>query len=122
MTAPNGTGVSLKLLVLKSRQVDQLRAFYEALGIAFTQEQHGGGPVHFAGQIGDPILEIYPLPDDGTVDRTTRLGFGVMNLDQVIEHLRAGGTPITSPARQTTWGYRAVVQDPDGRAVELYQS
>ncbi|WP_197534776.1 VOC family protein [Symmachiella dynata] len=35
------------------------------------------------------------------------------------------GTPIASqslpPVKETEWGKRAVVRDPDGRAVQLYQ-
>ncbi len=41
--------VSLTLLVLKNRQVDRVRTFYEALGIDFIEEQHGKGPRHHAG-------------------------------------------------------------------------
>lgn len=101
--------VSLKLLVLKSRHIDKLRAFYQSLGIAFTEEQHGKGPVHYAGQVAGVILEIYPLPDDaGTADRMTRLGFGMSNLEQVVENLRASGTPFISPLQKTEWGRRAV--------------
>lgn len=66
--------VSLSLLVLKARQVPKLRAFYGTLGIEWTEEQHGSGPVHYSGQLGETVLELYPLPEDGTaVDGTTRL-------------------------------------------------
>jgi hypothetical protein len=111
-TAP----VYLNLLVLKTRQLEQVRAFYECLGVAFSQERHVNGPAHFAGQVGPTVLEVYPLPDDGTAaDSTTRLGFAVADLEKVLALLRAIGTPVTSPPR----GNRAVVRDPDGRAVEL---
>ena len=67
--------VSLTLLVLKTRQVEQLRAFYQALGVDLVEEQHGKGPVHFAGRAGAVVIEVYPLPDDGSpVDSSTRLG------------------------------------------------
>src|SRR6185312_2764931 len=36
--------VSLALLVLKTRQVETVRSFYSALGIALSNEQHGSGP------------------------------------------------------------------------------
>lgn len=52
MIEPDGTSVYLKLLVLKTRQVERLLAFYQTLGIDFTQEQHGKGPAHHSGQIG----------------------------------------------------------------------
>jgi predicted enzyme related to lactoylglutathione lyase len=114
--------VSLTLLVLKTRQVEQLRLFYQALGIEFHEEQHGAGPVHFAGRVGSTVIEVYPLPDDGSqVDTTTRLGFGVVNLAGMIQALQGIGTKIVTPPRKTAWGLQAVVRDPDGRAVDLSQ-
>jgi lactoylglutathione lyase len=115
--------VSLKLLVLKTRQVDKLRFFYQTLGIELGEERHGNGPVHYAGEIGEAVLEIYPLPDDGgTADSTTRLGFNVENLAQVVQALWAAGAVVASEPRQSAWGLRAVFRDPDGRTVELYQA
>ena len=58
-------GVSLKLLVLKTRQPDRLRTFYQAFGVELVEERHGSGPHHYAGQVGDTVLEIYPLRDEG---------------------------------------------------------
>jgi lactoylglutathione lyase len=114
--------VMLSLVVLKTRQVDALRMFYGSLGIELAQEQHGQGPVHFAGQVGDVVLEVYPLPDDCTpADATTRLGFGVARLVEVVEALKSHDTPIVTEPRTTQWGFRAVVRDPDGRTVELYE-
>jgi lactoylglutathione lyase len=115
-------GVVLNLLVLKTGQLDRLRDFYACLGIAFTEERHGSGPAHFAGRIGDVVLELYPLPEGVSLpDTTTRLGFAVARLDEVLEALGRLAAFVTSPPRQTEWGRRAVVRDPDGRAVELYQ-
>jgi lactoylglutathione lyase len=114
-------GPSLKLLVLKTRQVDKLRAFYHALGVDLVEEKHGDGPVHYAGKVGDVVLEVYPLPDGGTADATTRLGFSVERLTEVIQALREAGAVIAGEPKQTAWGLRGVVRDPDGRAVELYQ-
>jgi lactoylglutathione lyase len=114
--------VLLTLLVLKTRQVEQLRLFYQTLGIDFGEEQHGGGLVHFAGRVGDVVMEVYPLPEDGTpVDSSTRLGFAVENLAGVVQVLQGIGTRIVTPSRETAWGFQAVVKDPDGRSVELTQ-
>lgn len=114
--------VTLSLVVLKTRQVDALQKFYGSLGIELAQEQHGKGPVHFAGRLGDVVLEIYPLPEDGTpVDATTRLGFVVARLVEVVEALSALHTLVVTEPQTTEWGFRSVVRDPDGRAVELYQ-
>jgi hypothetical protein len=63
-------GPTLKLLFLKTRQLDRLRAFYQALGIKLAEEKHGSGPPHYAGQVGDAVLEILRLPDEGGVADT----------------------------------------------------
>jgi hypothetical protein len=114
--------ISLTLLVLKTRQLDVVRNFYAALGIAFMKEQHGKGPVHYAGQLGDLTLEIYPLTEESAAaDATTRLGFAVGSLTKIVESLKSAGAPVVSLPQQTAWGLRAVVRDPDGRMIELYQ-
>jgi lactoylglutathione lyase len=114
--------VRLTLLVLKTRQVEHVRRFYQALGIALVEEQHGKGPIHFAGRVGEVVIEVYPLPDDGSpVDSSIRLGFDVDNVAAIIEALTAAGARIVTPLQDTAWGYQAVVRDPDGRIVALTQ-
>jgi predicted enzyme related to lactoylglutathione lyase len=111
------SNISLKMVVLKTNRLAEVVAFYHSLGIAFHEEQHGTGPVHHAGQIAGAILEIYPLPDGvSAADTTTRLGFAVENLDATLQAIQA------KPAQESEWGRRAVVRDPDGRAIELYQA
>jgi lactoylglutathione lyase len=110
------------LVVLKTRQVERVRRFYGSLGIELTEEQHSKGPVHFAGRVGDVVLEIYPLPEGNTpADSTTRLGFTVEKLDEVMQVLQTFEAHVVTKPELTNWGFRAVVHDPDGRAVELYQ-
>ena len=112
--------VKLNLLVLKSRQLDRLKEFYAALGIAFAEEKHGDGPTHYAGRVGEALLELYPLPENaGPADVSTRLGFAVSGVDAVVGSLEDAGGAVVSQPWRTAWGYRAVVRDPDGRAVEL---
>lgn len=111
--------ISLTLLVLKTHQMDRLLAFYQALGIEFTEEQHGKGPRHHAGRVGDVVIEIYPLPDEGTADSSARLGFSVGNLAEVVQALQSIDTPVVKQPTQTAWGLQTVVKDPDGRSVEL---
>jgi len=68
------------------------------------------------------VIEVYPLPDDGRpVDSSTRLGFAVENVAEVIQALAGIGTTVVKPPKETTWGLQAVVKDPDGRSVELTQ-
>jgi predicted enzyme related to lactoylglutathione lyase len=114
-------GVTLRLLVVKTRHLDRTRTFYQTIGIQFVEERHGDGPVHYAGQASGTTIEVYPWPEDGPApDASVRLGFNVTDIGRVLESLRGLGTPVVTDTRMTPWGYRAVVRDPDGRAVELY--
>ena len=114
--------VSRKLIVLKTHDVDVLRRFYEAIGIAFVEERHGSGPIHFASPIAGTVLEIYPLPREQSADDTTRLGFVIPDVDKTVALLHSTGSRVQKAPQQTEWGYMAVVADPDGRSVELHQS
>lgn len=109
----------LVLLVLKTGDVPRLRKFYACLGVEFIEERHGSGPLHYAGQLGDLVLEIYPLADGAAADRSTRFGFDLSDLDATLHRLAEAGTTIRTPPTGTPWGRRAVVIDPDGRSVEL---
>ena len=109
-----------KLLVLKSPHPATLKAFYQVLGLEFQQEQHGQGPIHHYANLGDLVLELYPLPAGSTPDTSMRLGFAVGDLEGVIKALQVMKVEIVQFPQQTPWGLRGVVKDPDGRAIELY--
>src|SRR4051794_9216380 len=107
--------VSLTLLVLKTRQVEQLRLCYQTLGVELVQEQHSKGLVHYAGRVGDVVIEVYPLPDDASsVDASTRLGFAVEDVAEVVRALEGIGARIVTPPKPTAWGLQGVVKDTDG--------
>lgn len=58
----------LGLLVLRTSQVEAVRAFYAALGVSFTEERHGEGPRHYTCRLGplftpsNPATEARPIP------------------------------------------------------------
>ncbi len=95
--------ISLTLLVLKTRQVEQLRAFYQTLGIELAEEQHGKGPLRYAGQAGDVVIEVYPLPDDTSqVDSSTGFCGRVRRRDlTLVIHPLSGSTRNMQPPTTT---------------------
>ena len=108
----------LNLLVIRSSNLEQAKAFYEALGLRFEAHQHGKGLPHFAAVKNGIVFEIYPRAD-GQSTTATRLGFKVDAIEETIAKLlRAGGKIVTSP-KSSPWGVRAIVKDPDGHKVEL---
>lgn len=87
---------ALKLLVIRCKDIEASKQFYEQLPMEFVKEKHGTGVVHYSTVINDMVFELYPLQKNQSLDNT-RLGFQVKN---VAEH--------------------RVLVDPDGRKIELY--
>ena len=112
---------NLHLIVIKTNQPAAQAAFYTRLGFQFDYHRHGNGPFHYASKNSNMVLEIYPLPKAiTTADNTTRLGFMVDDLDSLMKALPTEN--IITAASQTEWGYAALVQDLDGRKIELQQT
>lgn len=109
----------LSLLVLRSSDPVATRRFYEALGLTFTTEQHGTGPVHHACVLGETVLEIYPHREGAQRDvrDETRLGLRVADLDATLATAVACGFTVQKHPSATS--PRALLNDPDGRVVEL---
>ncbi|HEX5102978.1 MAG TPA: VOC family protein [Pirellulaceae bacterium] len=113
-TAP----VELSLIVVYADDIARSKRFYEALGLTFSLEDHGG-PEHYACRIGSAILEIYPRKGTGSQSPPFRLGFRVPSVDRSVEILAREGSVVVTPAQDSPWGRRAVVKDPDGHSVEI---
>ena len=110
--------ISLNLVVLRSPDLDQAEAFYLKLGLCFTRHRHGKGPEHLATEMPGGVFEIYPESENGASTRGTRVGFAVKGLDEIVGRL---GESVISQPKDSPWGRRAVVSDPDGHRVELVE-
>jgi lactoylglutathione lyase len=113
--------VRLNLVVIRSSNLEQAVAFYQWLGLSFVKEQHGKGLEHFSSELGGVVFEIYPCIAGIALTTATRLGFQVSSVDTVVCALKNQGAEIVSPPKDSVWGRRAVVADPDGHWVELTQ-
>lgn len=111
----------LNLVVLRSKDIESAAEFYRSLGLVFTLHRHGKGPEHFAAELAGGVFEIYPMTDDGLSTLGTRIGFSVLSLDDALAALWPYPEAIISPAKESPWGYRSVVRDPDGHRIELFQ-
>jgi catechol 2,3-dioxygenase-like lactoylglutathione lyase family enzyme len=110
--------MKFNLLVLRTPRLEDMRTFYSALGARFESERHGNGLEHYAATLGDDfVLELYPRLDGAMPDAGLRLG---VRVDNIRESLCSIGQSVVP--RQTQWGLRALVRDPDGRTVELVES
>ena len=112
--------MKVNLIVIRTENIDLLKSQYELLGMEFKYHKHGNGPYHFAYQANGITFEIYPLTKSMTnADGNLRLGFDVPNLAEIIDKLKNTNWIIKSDIQQTEWGLTAIVQDLDGRKIEL---
>ena len=102
----------IQLLVLRSKALTQTVDFYSSLGIQFTEERHGNGPLHYSANLSGLLLEVYPAKDEEHAECATRLGLTIRRseLPNALQDLEF---------RETAWGRQATLQDPDGRSVDL---
>jgi hypothetical protein len=111
----------LNLVVIRSSDADRATNFYSKLGLTFTKHRHGNGPEHYSAVTAGVVFEIYPQSGTGSSSLGTRIGFTVPSVDDAIKALGDDAAAIESPAKDSEWGRRAVVADPDGHRVELLQ-
>jgi predicted enzyme related to lactoylglutathione lyase len=116
------SNITLNLVVLRSPDVPRAAAFYTRLGLQFSQHRHGSGPEHFAAELPGGVFELYPLSPDESSTLGTRIGFRVPSVDAAIAAVSDYPGAVVTPARDSEWGRRVVLADPDGHRVELLQS
>ncbi len=111
----------LKLLVLRTETLESTKDFYAVLGVELKRGQHGHGLKHYAGVIDGFVMELYPSDGRLREDYQVRLGFEVSGLNEILVLVVPTRGTIVKAAYGTAHGRKAVVRDPDGRTVELYE-
>ena len=115
--------MQLKLIVLRTPDQKALVEFYTLLGMVFEYHKHGNSPYHYSAHIGETVLEIYPINKTQTApDKDLRLGFTIDNFDDALSQIEKLSYKVLAQPSNTEWGYMAIVQDPDGRKIELYKN
>jgi MerR family transcriptional regulator, thiopeptide resistance regulator len=126
MNEPN-TPEQFSSLVLFTGHIDQARAFYRAVGLQLHDEDHGDGPLHYATDINGVHFALYDAPDSRERAPQWREagssfpGFYVTSLDDTVAALTALEASVLAAHQVRDWGCRAVVEDPDGRPIEINQ-
>lgn len=113
--------VQINLVVIRAADMDRSAQFYRLLGLDFTKHRHGKGLEHYASETGLVVFEIHPRQNETENSLGLRIGFQVDSVDEAVTALQDAGAVLISPAKDSPWGRRAVVDDPDGYRVELTQ-
>ncbi len=113
-------------LVLYAANQWTTAAFYRVIGLDLADEDHGEGPPHLATELGPVHFAIYPAEAPGRslerrVGGSYFPGFYVDSLDRVAATLTGVGALALTEHEKMSWGCRAIIEDPDGRAVEINQ-
>ena len=121
-----GPDMRIASAVFFSGQLERCTAFYKALGVPLQDEDHGDGFVHAAADLDGVHVAVFPAADSGRgpAHRTAGsvfLGFWVPSLDAALEALEPLGLKMVLEHQVCEWGCRVVVDDPDGRTIELNQ-
>jgi catechol 2,3-dioxygenase-like lactoylglutathione lyase family enzyme len=118
--------VRVDAIIFWSGDVERTVAFYRALGLPIETEDHGDGHVHHACDVDGVHVAFFAAGDGST--RAPRRGehgagqpsFRVTSLDAAVASLEAIGELRVLIDRQPgPWGTRVVVEDPDGRPLQL---
>lgn len=130
-------------VIWTTARVEEMLTFYRAIGIPLERDTHevGEGPLHYEADVGgthfavfhaksgdssprpvatsaaQPAESISSLPND----TATVIGLAVDDLESVIAVIDKLGAKVRIPLQDMDWGKRIVVEDPDGRVLEIYQ-
>ncbi len=118
-----GKAKELGALILFSANIDRVVSFYRAIGVPLSPETHDEGAEHYACELGVTHFAIFPPRTSLTNDAAGGAfpGFVVESVAESLEAARAKGARIRQEPDYYPWGLRAVVEDPDGRLVELFE-
>jgi lactoylglutathione lyase len=116
-------------LILFSERVEDVAAFYRALGLPLESEQHGDGPVHHTCSLGPTHFAIFAARSSASAAQTADhrgagaqfFGLTVDDLGAAFAVSREHGAEVVQEPKSYPWGRRALVRDPDGRVVELFE-
>jgi catechol 2,3-dioxygenase-like lactoylglutathione lyase family enzyme len=115
----------LDALIFWSADCARTVAFYRAIGLPLETEDHGDGDLHFACDIGGVHVAVLPARrTEGARTRgehgASQPSFRVASLDRAIDAIRGlGELRLIIDRQEGPWGVRVVVEDPDGRALQL---
>jgi len=111
--------INLKLLVLRCANIDKAKQFYQILGFNFVKEKYGKGVEHYAAENNGFVLELYPLALNQSADNS-RLGFIVDDIFTLSKKLKAySAMSIVHDIKESQRGVIMLIQDPDGRKIEI---
>jgi predicted enzyme related to lactoylglutathione lyase len=114
--------------VLFASDLERTVASYRVLGLPLQIDDHGEdkGALHFACDLDGCHFAVFPADREGKSSGLRESGasfpgFVVESVEEVVEAARTFGARVIQEPSPYPWGLRAVLEDPDGRPVEVYR-
>ncbi len=112
-------------LVLYTGRLDEVVAFYRAIGVPLVPEDHGDGVQHYACELGCTHFAVFESAAGSALPHGSGgsifFGLTVGSVEDAVGKARARGAQVVEEPTRYPWGVRALVADPDGRTIELFQ-
>jgi lactoylglutathione lyase len=113
-------------VILFTSRLEACARFYRAVGLDLRDERHEDGPAHLACDIDGIHVAVFEADGDGQAPAFREagcsfIGFAVDSVDDALAAVAGLGAPVRQEPARYPWGRRAVVDDPDGRPVELFE-
>jgi len=108
----------LNFVAILSRDLERSVHFYSLIGLSFVKHRHGNGPEHYSSENASYVFEIYPAIGHQP-ENAVRVGFCIEGFDRVFDVLKKADISFVSNPKNSQWGRRMIVLDPDKNRVEL---
>ncbi len=115
----------LGALILFTDNLETVVKFYTAIGAPLELEDHGDDRLHYACELGQSHFAIFESSSGAAAEfrsgGSSLTGFTVNSLEDALEASKSMKTEIIQGPTEYPWGWRALMKDPDGRVLELFQ-
>jgi lactoylglutathione lyase len=117
-------GHQLTSITISTGQLPHMLAFYQALGLVFqVTNVDKGSEMHKAKGVVPDFVLYSAASSEQASKPSIQLGFKVSHLDQKFAELkRLSGVHCILDPSAVPGGRKAIVLDPDGHAVELFEA
>ena len=112
-------------LVLFTGRLREVVAFYRGIGVPLEAEDHGDGATHYACEVGSTHFAVFEAALGQALAHGSGgsmfFGLSVVSARDAVDAAKAQGGAVVESPTEYPWGTRALVLDPDGRTVELFE-
>lgn len=116
----------LGALVFFTSRLDACVGFYRMAGIPLVEERHDDEELHFACDLDGVHVAFFDATNDGSPAELGTAGccfpgLAVSSVSEVVGRAESFGATVLQPPTEYPWGLRAVLSDPAGRPVEVFE-